>query len=125
VSSAELSAWTASADLGMCLIENLGRSYFLSLPNKLFEYFAAGIPVVGSDFPEIGAVLRETGAGIAVDPAHSELLRKAIRTLLDDSGRYARAKTACLIASKEFHWEKEREVLLRAITVDASSMPRA
>ncbi|MBE0644230.1 MAG: glycosyltransferase family 4 protein [Bacteroidetes bacterium] len=115
VPSADLPQWTASADLGMCLIENLGRSYYLSLPNKLFEYMAAGVPVVGSDFPEIGMLLRETGAGITVDPSDGELLVRAVRVLLDDTDRYARAKAACLAASKQYHWENERRVFAALI----------
>ncbi|MFZ1729941.1 MAG: glycosyltransferase [Bacteroidota bacterium] len=115
VPSTELPVYTASADLGMCLIENLGQSYFFSLPNKLFEYIASGVPVIGSDFPEIGAVLRETGAGIAIDPTNLKLVCKAIRTLLDDSDRYTRTRAACLAATEEYHWEKERRVLLQAV----------
>lgn len=107
VASAELAQWTASADVGLCLIENLGQSYYLSLPNKLFEYIACGVPVVGSDFPEIGRVLRDSGAGIAVNPTDPQLLVRAIRTLLDDPARYARVRAACLNASKEFHWDAE------------------
>lgn len=108
VPSTELPQWTASADIGLCLIENLGRSYHLSLPNKLFEYIACGVPVVGSDFPEIGPVLRDSGAGLAVNPADPQLLVRAIRTLLDDPARYARMRTACLNAAMEFHWDTER-----------------
>lgn len=109
VPSHQLHEWTASADLGFCLIENLGQSYYLSLPNKLFEYIAAGVPVVGSDFPEIGAMLRETGTGIAIDPENPDLLVRAVRTLLDDDGRYARAVAACATAAREYHWDKEKE----------------
>ena len=108
VPSIELPGWTASADLGFCLIENLGRSYHLSLPNKLFEYIAAGVPVVGSDFPEIGALLRDTGAGIAVDPSDNELLVRAVRTLLDDRTRYERAVEACRDAAKQYHGDVEK-----------------
>ncbi len=115
VPSAALPDWTASADLGMCLIENLGRSYYLSLPNKLFEYIAAGVPVVGSDFPEIGAVLRGTGAGIAVDPGDRDLIVRAVRTLLDDTDRRARAQSACLAAAEKYHWKHERRVFAGAI----------
>ncbi len=122
VPSAELPAWTASADLGFCLIENLGQSYYLSLPNKLFEYLAAGVPVVGSDFPEIGALLRDTGAGIAVDPSEPDMLVRAVRTLIDDGDRYSRAKAACREAAAGFRWERERTGLLQAIS---GSLPPA
>ncbi|MBR9978625.1 MAG: glycosyltransferase family 4 protein, partial [Bacteroidetes bacterium] len=115
VPSGELPAWTASADLGMCLIEDLGRSYYLSLPNKLFEYIAAGVPVIGSDFPEIGPLLRETSSGIAVNPSEPELVLRAIRTLLNDDGRYERSRQACLEAATQYHWDVEREHYLHIL----------
>ncbi|MDX9757875.1 MAG: glycosyltransferase [Bacteroidota bacterium] len=116
VPSSDLPHWTASADLGLCMIENLGRSYYLSLPNKLFEYLACGVPVVGSDFPEIGAVLRETGAGIAVDPTDRQLVLRAIRTLLDDPTRYARARESAQTASFHYHWSQEKLIWKHTLT---------
>ena len=40
-----LAEYTASADVGMCLIEDTCLSYRYCMPNKLFEYFAAGVPL--------------------------------------------------------------------------------
>lgn len=42
-----------SADVGLCLIQNVSLSDYYCLPNKLFEYCFAGIPVLASDFPDI------------------------------------------------------------------------
>ena len=44
---------TASADVGICLIEDVCLSYRLALPNKLMEYISAGVPALVSDFPEM------------------------------------------------------------------------
>ena len=60
---AELLMFTASGDIGLCNIVNSSVSYYTSLPNKLFEYAMAGIPVVGSDSPEIGRVVTEESIG--------------------------------------------------------------
>lgn len=49
----EVVSITASADVGLCLIENCSLSDYYCLPNKLFEYAFAGIPTIGSDFPDI------------------------------------------------------------------------
>lgn len=112
VPSSELLQWTASADVGLCVIENLGQSYYLSLPNKLFEYFAAGLPVVGSNFPEIGAVLEETGAGIAVDPSSVEDLVSAVRSIKDDESVRVDMTARSLVAGEKYQWEEESAVLL-------------
>jgi glycosyltransferase involved in cell wall biosynthesis len=52
-----------SADFGLCLIQNVSLSDYYCLPNKLFEYCFAGVPVLASDFPDIRSVLNEYGIG--------------------------------------------------------------
>ena len=60
--------YTASADVGLCIIVGESLSYRWSLPNKLFEYMMAGIPLVASDYEEMGRVVREEGVGTVCDP---------------------------------------------------------
>lgn len=115
VPSAELPAWTASADIGLCMIENLGTSYYLSLPNKLFEYIAAGLPVVGSDFPEISAVLQQTGAGITAAPSSGESIADAIRTLLDDRDAFEHMRECAVDAAQRFRWQHEKPAFLNTL----------
>lgn len=64
----------SSADFGLCLIENVSLSDYYCLPNKLFEYAFAGIPVVASKFPEISRVVSKYGLGYCVDPNAENLL---------------------------------------------------
>ena len=42
-----------SADVGLCLIENVSLSDYYCLPNKLFEYTFAGLRILASDIPEL------------------------------------------------------------------------
>jgi glycosyltransferase involved in cell wall biosynthesis len=57
----------AQADFGICMIENVSLSDWYCLPNKLFEYAFAGIPVVASKFPELERVVEEFRLGICID----------------------------------------------------------
>jgi glycosyltransferase involved in cell wall biosynthesis len=52
-----------SADFGLCLVQNVSLSDYYCLPNKLFEYCFAGVPVLASDFPDIRKVLKTYGIG--------------------------------------------------------------
>lgn len=52
-----------SADVGLCLIENVSLSDFYSLPNKLFEYGFAGLHILGSAFPEISGTIERHSLG--------------------------------------------------------------
>jgi glycosyltransferase involved in cell wall biosynthesis len=54
---------SSAADVGFCLIQNVSLSDYLCLPNKLFEYAFAGIPVIGSDFPEIRRIVKAYNLG--------------------------------------------------------------
>ncbi|MBF4323133.1 glycosyltransferase, partial [Vibrio anguillarum] len=50
--------YTASADIGISLIENTCLSYYFCMPNKLFEYAMAGIPVIVSDMKEMAEAVQ-------------------------------------------------------------------
>ncbi len=52
-----------NADVGLCFVENVSLSDYYSLPNKLFEYAFSGLPVLASDFPEIGKIVRQYSLG--------------------------------------------------------------
>ena len=69
-----------SADFGLCLIQNVSLSDYYCLPNKLFEYCFAGVPVLASDFPDIRTVLAEYNIGecCELDPGS---IRGAIQKL--------------------------------------------
>lgn len=56
-----------SADFGLCLVENVSLSDYLCLPNKLFEYCFAGLPVLASNFPDINKIVYEYGVGECCD----------------------------------------------------------
>ncbi len=56
-----------SADFGLCLVENISLSDYYCLPNKLFEYCFAGVPVLASNFPDIRKVVEEYGVGECCD----------------------------------------------------------
>ncbi len=56
-----------SADFGLCLVENVSLSDYYCLPNKLFEYCFAGVPVLASDFPDIRSVIKDYGIGECCD----------------------------------------------------------
>jgi glycosyltransferase involved in cell wall biosynthesis len=67
----ELHAVTCSADVGLCLIEPVSKSYEYALPNKLFEYMMARIPSLVSDLPALRRQLAEAPVGVLVEPSLS------------------------------------------------------
>ncbi len=69
-----------SADFGLCMVQNVSLSDYYCLPNKLFEYCFAGIPVLASDFPDIRAILSEYRIG-KCSSLEQEAFRETIHLL--------------------------------------------
>lgn len=109
---AELHSYTCSADLGLCLIKGTGRSFYYSLPNKLFEYLMAGLPVLASDFPDMRAVIEESAAGLVANPNDPEEIRAQIQGFFADPARAPAYRQAALAAARRYNWEQEAPRLL-------------
>jgi glycosyltransferase involved in cell wall biosynthesis len=107
-----LLSYTASADIGVSLIENACLSYYYSLPNKLFEYQQAGLPVIASNFPEMSAIVGGYDLGELVDPDDVPAITAAIHRLLSDPARYAQLRENAHKAAQRFNWEAESRTLL-------------
>lgn len=87
------------------------RAYVDALPVKLFEYMAAGIPFVASDFP----LWRELadGCGLFVDPRDPRAIAAAMQRLLDDPGEAERlGARGRELVRETYNWEHEAEQLL-------------
>lgn len=67
-----------SADVGLCLIENISLSDYYCLPNKLFEYIFAGVPVIASQFPDIAETVRQYTLGVCCDE-QMESIERAVQ----------------------------------------------
>lgn len=113
VPSDEVVAYAASATIGVSPIIPSCLNYRYSLPNKLFQYMAAGIPVVASDFEQVREVVIGSDAGLTVDMTDPAAMAAALQTLLADATARARmgrnGRTA--IASR-FNWARAADALL-------------
>lgn len=85
VPSAEVVREAAAADFGLwTLLSNVGLNFKLALPNKVFEYLAAGIPLLAADLPEVRAIIDTYEVGLCFDPEDPASIASAIRTLAED-----------------------------------------
>lgn len=74
VPHSDVVAFISSADYGLVIIEPISLSYELALPNKLFEFAFAGLPVIASDNSEIRAVVSEYSLGVLVPPTKEGII---------------------------------------------------
>ncbi len=111
LSPGKLRAFTRRADLGISVEEDLGLNYRYALPNKLFDYIQARIPVVVSDLPEMSRIVKEYDIGMVVASHDPETLAATFREVL--THRTKRQKWALNLekAASELNWEMEKETL--------------
>lgn len=98
------------AAAGLCLIQPICRSYELSLPNKLFEYAAAGLPVLASDAPVIAAVVRAHGLGQVVATDRPRAIATSLERLLAPAGWRLASERASAFAARN-DWPGEADSL--------------
>jgi glycosyltransferase involved in cell wall biosynthesis len=102
----------AASRAGLVLFNPL-QSYIESQPIKLFEYMAAGIPVIAADFPRFREIVNVNGCGICVPPKDVAAIASAIEWLLahpaeaEEMGRRGREAARSL-----FSWRHEELELL-------------
>jgi glycosyltransferase involved in cell wall biosynthesis len=103
----------SEASVGLALIEPVCLSYRMSLPNKLFEYVAAGIPVLGSDLPAIGALVNEHEIGLVAQPDQVADVASKLSEMLEPQCN-ARFRIATRRAAKRLNWDRESQLLAAA-----------
>ena len=102
----------ASADIGLVCLRPVPR-FQEALPVKLFEYMAAGIAVIASDFPLWREIVGGARCGLLVDPLDPWSIAEAMRYLLDHpEERATMGKNGRVAVEREYNWEAESAKLL-------------
>ena len=103
----ELIRYTKAADLGLSLDKDTNINYRYSLPNKLFDYIAAGIPVIAANLPEVSKIVREHNCGIIIPEITPDEIVKAVKKLKENPCLLTELRRNAVIASESINWEKE------------------
>ena len=102
----ELKKLTLSASIGMSLEEDLGLNYRYALPNKVFDYLHANIPVIIADLPEMRALIEKYSIGEILTERSPEVLAKIIKQMTTKS-----YKKELAMAKEKLNWSKEKKKL--------------
>ncbi len=107
----EVMRYTRAADIGLSLDKNTNLNYQFSLPNKLFDYIGAGIPVIVSDLPEVKKIVTLYHCGITISEVSAEKISEALMELLYRPDTLSFLKENAKVAAKNLNWEIESEIV--------------
>lgn len=81
VPSRDVVAAARGADAGLWTLPNLSPNFYYALPNKVFEYVAAGLPLLAAHYPEPARLVRDHGIGLVFDPDDPRSIARQMRRL--------------------------------------------
>lgn len=98
--------------LGFVILEAT-PSYIVSLPVKMFEYMAAGIPIIASDFPLWREIITEANCGVCVDQTNPNDIRDKIKSIIDNIDLLKEfGKNGRKFVEEKCNWEIEKVKLI-------------
>ncbi len=107
IQQSEILNYTSEAFAGLSIINNIGINNYYALPNKLFEYLMAGIPVIVNDLPQMKKIVDEYKVGAVIDEKIENSLIEILLQWKSNKSLYNELKQNCKSASEELNWENE------------------
>jgi len=104
-----LFSYTQQADIGLLLERPLGLSFKYALPNKLFDYIHAELPIIASPLLEIKRIMDENEIGVIIENYNPEYLADIINIMLNNVEKRKVWKANMVKVKQELNWEKESE----------------
>ncbi len=116
VDEATFPSQMAAADVG--LVPHRANPHTdTTVPHKLFQYMAAGLPVVATETTAVARCVRDADAGIVVPPEDPEAMAEAAASLADPETAERRGRNARRAAESTYNWERDAE-RLRSVYAD-------
>ncbi len=107
----ELKRYTSQAHLGFSIDKPFCLNYQLSLPNKIFDYIHAGVPVLASDIAEVRKIIDAYQVGTIISEITPRTIADMVQSIFIDTIRYETWKKNTAKAANELCWQKEQFVL--------------
>lgn len=109
---ANLAGYTANADIGLTIDKDTNINYRFSLPNKLFDYIYAGVPVLATTLVELKNIIQEYEIGEFIENHDPKHIAAKINTMLSDEKQLSLYKSNTRKAAAELNWDIEKKTLI-------------
>lgn len=114
VPNSELRNYVGAADVGVVVHPDTSLNARYSLPNKVFENIQSLTPLIVSDLPELGRLVRHYGIGLTHTPGDITSLNEQVEKMRTDIEFYSLCRKNLVKAKEELCWEQERAPLEEA-----------
>ena len=105
----EMMQYTLNSEIGVSLDKDNNINHKYSLPNKIFDYLKANIPVLSSDLVEVSNILSTYKVGITISDVKPSLILEGLDKILKLREK-AFFKDSITIAMEELNWDNESKV---------------
>jgi glycosyltransferase involved in cell wall biosynthesis len=112
----KLAEYTAIADIGLTIDKNTNINYRFSLPNKVFDYIYAGVPILATPLVEIKNIIEKYEIGLFIENHDPKHIAGKIGKMLADEKQLALFKENTKKAAAELNWENEKKTLIEIFT---------
>lgn len=106
---AAMMQYTRNADIGLSLDKDNNLNYKFSLPNKIFDYMQAGIPVIASDLPELRRIMDDYKIGRFIREVTPQTIAEMVLEMYGQPEALQAMRTECARAAQVFNWTEERK----------------
>jgi glycosyltransferase involved in cell wall biosynthesis len=120
----EMMRYTMCCDAGLSADTDTCTNQRYSLPNKLFDYIAAGIPAVVSPLPEVSGLVEHYGCGTVLEEVTPDAIARELQRLAVDPTLLPALRERTLAARRDLTWEKEKlreQELIRSVIKSKSN----
>ncbi len=107
----KLMNYTLHADVGLAIDKPTNLNYQLALPNKLFDYIHANIPIIASNLIEVKNIVKTYEIGLIIDSHSPEEIARQIKKIIQDEKLAKSLKINCEKAANALNWQNETHVL--------------
>lgn len=107
----QIMTYTAGADFGLNTPQNVSLSYYYCLPNKLFEYIHAGIPIVTNNLFDCRKIVEEGKCGVVIEEFTHDGILQALDKI--EAAPRAQMEENMKPLRNIYHWEHEEQKLFK------------